>query len=147
MDTPAASCCLTASPTAVCTSRSNSAASYDLPWSRASSIGTSSVPRGKLPTCVVRMGRILYILAPVCHTRLSHLDRRHGQVVCKTYKTTKRGGLSGMSGLRGHHVLVTGASTGIGRATASMLARRGARVFLVARNESRLKEATGAIAR
>jgi NAD(P)-dependent dehydrogenase (short-subunit alcohol dehydrogenase family) len=51
------------------------------------------------------------------------------------------------SGLQGHHVLVTGASTGIGRATASLLASRGAKVFLVARNESRLKEATSAIVR
>jgi NAD(P)-dependent dehydrogenase (short-subunit alcohol dehydrogenase family) len=51
------------------------------------------------------------------------------------------------SGLQGHHVLVTGASTGIGRATASMLAGRGAKVFLMARSESRLKEATSAIVR
>jgi NAD(P)-dependent dehydrogenase (short-subunit alcohol dehydrogenase family) len=42
--------------------------------------------------------------------------------------------------------MVTGASSGIGRATASLLARGGAKVFLVARNESRLKEAVGAIA-
>jgi NAD(P)-dependent dehydrogenase (short-subunit alcohol dehydrogenase family) len=47
--------------------------------------------------------------------------------------------------LEDRHVLVTGASTGIGRATASMLARRGAKVFLVARNESRLQEATAAV--
>ena len=43
-------------------------------------------------------------------------------------------------------MLVTGASTGIGRATASMLASRGAKVFLVARNESRLKKASDEIA-
>jgi NAD(P)-dependent dehydrogenase (short-subunit alcohol dehydrogenase family) len=44
-------------------------------------------------------------------------------------------------------VLVTGASAGIGRATASLLASRGAKVFLVARNESRLQEATDNIVR
>jgi NAD(P)-dependent dehydrogenase (short-subunit alcohol dehydrogenase family) len=49
--------------------------------------------------------------------------------------------------MESRHVLVTGASTGIGRATASMLARRGAKVFLVARSGSRLKEATDAILR
>jgi NAD(P)-dependent dehydrogenase (short-subunit alcohol dehydrogenase family) len=52
-----------------------------------------------------------------------------------------------VNGLEGKHVLITGASTGIGQATASMLARRGAKVFLVARGESRLKEAADAIMR
>lgn len=50
-----------------------------------------------------------------------------------------------MTEFRGRHILVTGASTGIGRATARMLARRGARVSLVARSEATLKEAVAAI--
>ena len=50
-----------------------------------------------------------------------------------------------MTGLQDQHVLVTGASTGIGLASARLLARRGARVFLVSRNEANLKAAAGAI--
>jgi NAD(P)-dependent dehydrogenase (short-subunit alcohol dehydrogenase family) len=44
------------------------------------------------------------------------------------------------------HVLVTGASSGIGLATAQLLARRGARVFLVARSAAKLAAATDTIA-
>ena len=41
--------------------------------------------------------------------------------------------------LDGTRVIVTGASTGIGRVTALRLARRGARVFAAARDERRLE--------
>lgn len=46
----------------------------------------------------------------------------------------------------GAHVLVTGGSTGIGLATAQVLAERGARVSLVARDPGRLADAQAAIA-
>lgn len=39
------------------------------------------------------------------------------------------------------HILITGASTGIGRATAKILSRRGARVSMLARSEGALAEA------
>jgi len=42
--------------------------------------------------------------------------------------------------VKGKTVVVTGASSGIGRATALMMARAGARVILVARGEEKLKE-------
>jgi NAD(P)-dependent dehydrogenase (short-subunit alcohol dehydrogenase family) len=45
----------------------------------------------------------------------------------------------------GRHVVVTGASTGIGRASAGLLAARGARVTLIARSEDRLREAVAKI--
>ncbi len=46
---------------------------------------------------------------------------------------------------KGDAILVTGASTGIGRATARLLAARGAKVFLVARRKNVLEEAVAEI--
>ena len=45
----------------------------------------------------------------------------------------------------GRHILVTGASSGIGLVTAQLLAQRGARVSLLARRKEALDEATAAI--
>ena len=45
-----------------------------------------------------------------------------------------------MTRLAGSTVLITGASTGIGAATAREMGRRGARVLLVARSEGPLRE-------
>jgi len=52
-----------------------------------------------------------------------------------------------MNEFANRHVLVTGASSGIGLATAKLLGRRGARVYLLARSESKLAAAADAIAR
>ena len=47
----------------------------------------------------------------------------------------------GLLGFDDRHVVVTGGSTGIGRAAAGLLARRGARVTLIARSEDKLRKA------
>lgn len=52
-----------------------------------------------------------------------------------------------LSDFNGRHILVTGASTGIGLATAKLLASRGARVFLLARSQEKLAAATELITR
>lgn len=52
-----------------------------------------------------------------------------------------------MTGLSGRRVLLTGASSGIGREAARELARRGARLALVARRGDRLAELVAEIAR
>jgi 3-dehydrosphinganine reductase len=51
-----------------------------------------------------------------------------------------------VSGWRGRHALVTGGSSGIGLATAELLARRGADVTIVARSVDRLEAACEAVA-
>lgn len=50
-----------------------------------------------------------------------------------------------MTGIEGRVVAITGASSGIGEATARLLAERGARVVLAARRAQRLDEITGEI--
>ena len=46
-----------------------------------------------------------------------------------------------MTKIAGAHVLITGGSSGIGLATARLVAAQGARVSLVARDEARLADA------
>jgi NAD(P)-dependent dehydrogenase (short-subunit alcohol dehydrogenase family) len=50
-----------------------------------------------------------------------------------------------MTDFAGRHIVITGASTGIGRATAEVIARDGASVTLIARNADKLRAAAAAI--
>ena len=47
--------------------------------------------------------------------------------------------------LNGKTILVTGASSGIGRATALLCSQMGARVVITGRNETRLQETLGSL--
>jgi NAD(P)-dependent dehydrogenase (short-subunit alcohol dehydrogenase family) len=47
--------------------------------------------------------------------------------------------------MKGRHMLITGGSTGIGLASAQLLARQGARVFLLARSQDKLAAAVASI--
>jgi NAD(P)-dependent dehydrogenase (short-subunit alcohol dehydrogenase family) len=55
------------------------------------------------------------------------------------------GGFYQMTDLTGKHIIVTGASTGIGRAAAAMLGGRGANISLVARSKANLESAVSEI--
>jgi NADP-dependent 3-hydroxy acid dehydrogenase YdfG len=51
-----------------------------------------------------------------------------------------------MSGIQGKVVVITGASSGVGEATALLLAERGAKVVLAAREPDRLADLAARIA-
>jgi NADP-dependent 3-hydroxy acid dehydrogenase YdfG len=61
-------------------------------------------------------------------------------------KATRRENMQNSSGIKGKVVVLTGASSGIGEATALLLAERGAKVVLGARGQNRLKTLAARIA-
>jgi NADP-dependent 3-hydroxy acid dehydrogenase YdfG len=61
-------------------------------------------------------------------------------------KATRRENMQNSSGIKGKVVVITGASSGIGEATALLLAERGAKVVLGARGQNRLKTLAARIA-
>ena len=78
--------------------------------------------------------------------RGQRLYRRRGVLRVGTGRHRKRRGVvKGVSSSVGKTVVVTGATSGIGEVAARVLAERGARVFVVARNEEKAKATVSSI--
>ena len=63
-----------------------------------------------------------------------------------TRSTAPAGTTKDLQGRRGETVLITGASSGIGRELARLFASDGADLVLIARNEGKLRELAGELA-